>query len=124
APAGARSQQPSIEGRRRSCDPALTLLTQVRVKATKPNRAVDPTRNAAALNARSLATRLRLRDGRIDEGTITLERPGGCTAACCMHADSHSYVALAIGRRPSGGRLRITTRRDSGHSLPGRASGQ
>ncbi|HEX4344682.1 MAG TPA: hypothetical protein VHZ31_03880 [Solirubrobacteraceae bacterium] len=64
-----------------------------------------------------------MRDGRTYEGTITPERHRRLHLGL-LHADSDGYVELAAGRRPPGGKLRIATRRDSGHFLPGGASGE
>jgi hypothetical protein len=69
-----------------------------------------------------LATKLRLADGRIYEGAIAPERHRRLHLGL-LHADSDGYVEIAAGRRPRGGKLRITTRKDSGHFLPGGARG-
>ena len=41
-----------------------------------------------------------------------------------LHGDSDGFVEIAAGPRPAGGKLRITTRKDAGHFLPGGASGE
>jgi hypothetical protein len=69
-----------------------------------------------------LATRVRLADGRIFSGALPSERHRRIHLGL-LHADSDGYVEIAAGRRPPGGKLRVTTRRDPGHFLPGGASG-
>jgi hypothetical protein len=69
-----------------------------------------------------LPTRVRLADGRIHEAAISAERHGRLHLGL-LHSDSDGYVEIAAGRRPPGGKLRITTRRDAGHFLPGGAKG-
>ena len=67
-----------------------------------------------------LPTRVRLADGRIHEAAISAERHRRLHLGL-LHSDSDGYVEIAAGRRPPGGKLRITTRRDAGHFLPGGA---
>ena len=69
-----------------------------------------------------LPTRIRLADGRIFRGALPPERHRAVHLRL-LHADSDGYVEIAAGRRPPGAKLRITTRRDPGHFLPGGASG-
>lgn len=69
-----------------------------------------------------LATKLRLADGRIHEGALDPERHRRIHLGL-LHGDSDGYVEIAAGPRPAGGKLRITTRKDAGHFLPGGASG-
>ena len=69
-----------------------------------------------------LPTRVRLADGRIHEGAISAERHRRLHLGL-LHSDSDGYVEIAAGRRPPGGKLRITTRRDAGHFLAGGANG-
>jgi hypothetical protein len=74
------------------------------------------------LDVPDLATRVRLADGRVRDGAISPERHRRLHLGL-LHSDSDGYVEVAAGRRPPGGKLRITTRRDAGHFLPGGASG-
>ena len=69
-----------------------------------------------------LATRVRLADGRIFSGALPIERHRRIQLGL-LHADSDGYVEIAAGRRPPGGKLRVTTRKDPSHFLPGGASG-
>ena len=68
----------------------------------------------------ALATRIRLADGRLFDGTLPVERHRSIHLGL-LHADSDGYVELAAGPRIAG-RLRVTTRKDPGHFLPGGAS--
>ncbi|MDQ3678819.1 MAG: hypothetical protein M3401_18815 [Actinomycetota bacterium] len=70
-----------------------------------------------------LATRVRLADGRIFVGRISVQRHRRIHLGV-LHAGSDGYVELAAGRRPPGGKLHITTRRDRGHFLPGGETGE
>ncbi|MDP1847014.1 MAG: hypothetical protein Q8K79_04400 [Solirubrobacteraceae bacterium] len=69
-----------------------------------------------------LPTRIGLADGRIFRGALPPERHRAVHLGL-LHADSEGYVEIAAGRRLPGAKLRITTRRDPGHFLPGGASG-
>lgn len=66
----------------------------------------------------ALATRIRLPDGRIFDGPLAARRHRRIQLGM-LHADSDGYVELAAGRRPAGGRLRMTTRTDPAHFLHG-----
>jgi hypothetical protein len=68
----------------------------------------------------ALATRIRLADGRLFDGTLPVERHRRVHLGL-LHADSDGYVELAAGPRIAG-RLRVTTRKDPGHFLPGGAT--
>lgn len=70
-----------------------------------------------------LAIKLRLADGRIHEGALDPERHRSIHLGL-LHGDSDGFVEIAAGPRPAGGKLRITTRKDAGHFLPGGASGE
>jgi hypothetical protein len=69
-----------------------------------------------------LAARIRLADGRVFSGTLAPERHRRIHLGM-LHADSDGYVEIAAGRRPPGAKLRVTTRKDPGHFLPGGARG-
>lgn len=69
-----------------------------------------------------LATRVRLADGRIFSGALAPERHRRIHLGL-LHVDSDGYVEIAAGRRPAGAKLRVTTRRDPGHFLPGGVPG-
>jgi len=81
---------------------------------------------AAGLSLRppdaELATRIRLTDGRVFRGELPAARHRRLHLAL-LHADSDGWVEVAAGRRPPGGKLRITTRKDPGQYLPGGATG-
>lgn len=77
---------------------------------------------SCAAPARALATKLRLADGRIYEGELAPARHRRLHLGL-LHADSDGYVEIAAGRRSAGGKLRITTRKDRGHFLPGGGRG-
>lgn len=70
----------------------------------------------------SLATRARLADGRTFAGSLSAQRHRRIQLGL-LHSGSDGYVELAAGRRPPGGKLHITTRRDRGHFLPGGEAG-
>jgi hypothetical protein len=90
------------------------MVTRLSPRAT---RALEP-----AEAAPRLAIKLRLADGRLHEGTVFAERHRKLHLGL-LHGDSDGYVEIAAGRRPAGGKLRIVTRRDAGHFLPGGATG-
>lgn len=69
-----------------------------------------------------LATRLRLADGRISDKALSPERHRAIHLGL-LHGASDGYVEIAAGRRQPGAKLRITTRKDPGHFLPGGAIG-
>jgi hypothetical protein len=69
-----------------------------------------------------LPTRIRLADGRIIDRLLPIERHRRIHLGL-LHSDSDGYVEIAAGPRPPGGKLRITTRKDPGHFLPGGATG-
>lgn len=71
----------------------------------------------------ALPIRVRLADDRVWTGEIPAERHRRIHLGM-LHADTGGYVEIAAGPRPPGGKLRITTRRDPGHFLPGGASGE
>jgi hypothetical protein len=89
---------------------------------TLPPRAAGSARRVGELDSLGLATRLRLADGRIHDGAMSPERHRRLHLGL-LHAESDGYVEIAAGRRSPGGKLRITTRRDTGHFLPGGARG-
>lgn len=95
-------------------------LASTTVKARGPNRAVNLVGRAAVLESPGLAMKLRLRDGRTYDGTVTPERHRRLHLGL-LHADSDGYVELAAGPRIAG-RLRVRTRKDPGHFLPGGAT--
>ena len=82
---------------------------------------MSTTINPAAAD-RTLATRIRLADGHLFTGALPSERHRRIQLGL-LHADSDGYVELAAGRRPTGAKLRITTRKDPGHFLAGGGSG-
>lgn len=70
-----------------------------------------------------LLTRIRLADGRVFSGVLPSERHRRIHLGL-VHVDSDGYVEIAAGRRPSGAKLRITTRKDPGHFLAGGVNGR
>ena len=82
---------------------------------------MSPTTTRSAREV-DLATRIRLADGRIFSGALSPERHCRIHLGL-LHADSDGYVEIAAGRRPPGAKLRVTTRKDPGHFLPGGTSG-
>lgn len=82
---------------------------------------MSTTITGAAPEAR-LATRIGLADGRVFSGELPITRHRRIHLGL-LHADSDGYVEIAAGHRPPGAKLRVTTRRDLGHFLPGGASG-
>ena len=98
---------------------ALTHPIEAPVKGRSPDPD-DAARSTEGLDGRRLATKLRLRDGRIYEGAVTPERHRRLHLGL-LHADSDGYVELAAGPRIAG-RLRVRTRKDPGHFLPGGAT--
>lgn len=99
---------------------ALTHPTPVPVKGRRPDPAADAASGTGELDGHGLAPKLRPRDGRIYEGAITPERHRRLHLGL-LHADSDGYVELAAGPRIAG-RLRVRTRKDPGHFLPGGAT--
>lgn len=82
----------------------------------RPARGPAPTSGAPP----DLMTRIRLADGRIYDGALAAGRHRRIHLGL-LHRDSDDYVEIAAGPRPTGGKLRITTRKDTGHFLPGGA---
>ena len=68
-----------------------------------------------------LPARMRLPSGRVADSTLPAERHRRIHLAL-LHADSDAYAEIAAGPRTAG-RLRVTTRKDPGHFLPGGATG-
>jgi hypothetical protein len=68
-----------------------------------------------------LTTRIRLADGRLFSGALPARRHRAIHLGL-LHSQSDGFVEIAAGRRAGDGRLRITTRRDPTHFLPGGAS--
>lgn len=106
-----------------------TIVTPPRdspaTKATRPAAAQERTSSAttqAPDAASGLSTRLRLADRSIFDGTLGPERHRSIHLGL-LHGQSDGYVEIAAGRRPPGGKLRITTRKDAGHFLPGGGAG-
>ena len=105
-------------------------MSTVSVEEMATNQAMiaaPPTRAAGAFSTPSgshgLAIKVRLADGRIHEGALDPERHRSIHLGL-LHGDSHGFVEIGAGPRPPGGKLRITTRKDAGHFLPGGASGE
>ena len=65
-----------------------------------------------------LVTKLRLAGAQIYQGALPPERHRRLHLGA-LHATSDGLVEIAAGRRPPGGKLRILTRKDPGHYLPG-----
>ncbi|HWC27918.1 MAG TPA: hypothetical protein VG474_15110 [Solirubrobacteraceae bacterium] len=70
-----------------------------------------------------LAIKIRAQDGRIGLRGLPAERHRRLHLGL-LHAASDGYVEVAAGRRPPGGKLALTSRRDRDAFLPGGASGQ
>jgi hypothetical protein len=65
---------------------------------------------------------MRLLDRSIFDGTLGPARHRSVHLGL-LHSACDGYVEIAAGRRPAGGKLRITTRRDPAQFLPGGAAG-
>jgi hypothetical protein len=85
-------------------------------------RSADGLRRASSVQrsrldgAHDLPIRVRRADGTIFDGTLDAARHRAIHLGL-LHGDSEGYVEIAAGRRPPGGKLRITTRKDPEHFL-------
>jgi hypothetical protein len=85
-------------------------------------RSRAPGIEAAAVDRALPATRVRLADGRVIVARLSAKRQRRIQLGV-LHDATEGYVELAAGPRIDG-RLRVTTRRDRAHFLPGGVTGQ